>query len=100
LGTVLDLGRLAAGLLGLALLGAALLALATWASSLTAQPGLAAVVTFALGLLLMLLHLGSNGDDNLMQYLGSLPHYDQFLAGRVHTSALAYYLLLMLGFLG
>ena len=100
LGTALDVGRLAAGLFGLALLGAALLAVAIWASSLTAQPGLAAAVTFALGLLLMLLHLGGRGEDNLFQYLGSLPHYDQFLAGRVHSTALSYFLLLVLGFLG
>lgn len=101
-GTALDLGRLAASAIGLGLLAAALLAIATYLSSLTAQPGVAAVTAFGAGLLLMLMHLGADVAERtaLFEYLGGLSHFDLWLAGTVSTGSLAYFLLLIVGFLG
>jgi len=99
LGTALDLGRLAAALLGLALLAAALLALALWASALTARPGIAALVSFVAGLLLMALNRGAAGEAGALEYLGLLGHYQPFLQGWVNSADLAYFLLLIVAFL-
>lgn len=102
LGSAVDLGRLAAAGLGLALLGGCLVALGTWASSLTDQPGLAAVLTFIAGLFLMLLHHGaalSPEAGGVLGYLGLLTHLDGFLAGRVSSAGLGYAAILVVGWL-
>ena len=100
LGTGIDLGRLLAALLGLMLTAAVLMALALWISGLSAQPALAALGTFMGGLLLMVVKQGAaGGDGGLFAYLSVLSHYDGFLAGRVSTGDLAYFLLLAGGLL-
>ncbi len=96
IGTALDLGRLLAAWLGLWLMGLGLLACAVLASSLTAQPGLAAALTFTFGLLLMLLQQGSEASGALAR-LSLLAHYRPFLAGVVSTADLAYFALLAVG---
>ncbi|RFA30068.1 hypothetical protein CAI21_07625 [Alkalilimnicola ehrlichii] len=102
LGTSLDLARLAAAAVGLGLMAAALLAAATYISCLTVQPGVAAVGTFGIGLLFMLFHYGAGATaDNsaVFEYLSSLSHYDNLLTGSVQSSSLAYFALLIIGFL-
>jgi ABC-2 type transport system permease protein len=103
LGSELDLGRLAAALLGLSLLAAGLTAVATYLSSLSAHPGAAAVAAFGAGLLLMLMHWGAgvaDGGGSAFEYLSSLRHYDDLLTGTVSSVNLIYFALLIVGFLG
>ena len=102
-GTDLDLGKLAAGLLGLTLVVAAFAAIGLFMSSLTEQPTVAAVTTFGLLLLLWILDwAGNSGLDssNLMAYLSMLRHYEPLLKGLFNSTDVAYYLLVTTLFLG
>jgi ABC-2 type transport system permease protein len=85
---------LVAGYGGILLLGAALLALGTFVSSLTENQIIAAVVTFALFLLIWVLDIGHNASGTLasvLTYLSVIRHYEDFTRGVVDTSALVYY---------
>lgn len=97
LGTELDIGRLLASLLGLFLLVACLFAFALWVSALTSQPAVAAAATFAGGLMLMLLQQGSV--PGVLTYLNLLAHYEPFLHGQLAAADLAFYGILITGFL-
>jgi ABC-2 type transport system permease protein len=102
-GTDLDLGKLAAGLLGLTLLVAAFSAIGLFMSSLTEQPTVAAVTTFGLLLLLWILDwAGNSGLDtgNLLGYLSMLRHYEPLLKGLFSSIDVVYYLLVTTLFLG
>jgi ABC-2 type transport system permease protein len=102
-GTDLDLGKLAAGLLGLTLVVAAFAAIGLFMSSLTEQPTVAAVTTFGLLLLLWILDwAGNSGLDStsLMAYLSMLRHYEPLLKGLFNSTDVAYYLLVIILFLG
>ena len=102
-GTNLDLGKLAAGLLGLTLVVAAFAAIGLFMSSLTEQPTVAAVTSFGLLLLLWILDwAGNSGLDssNLMAYLSMLRHYEPLLKGIFNSTDVAYYLLVTTLFLG
>ncbi len=102
-GTALDLGKLAAGLTGLMLLVATFTAIGLFMSSLTEQPVVAAVSTF--GLLLLLWIIDWAGADpeqtsGLFTWLSLLRHYEGMLKGLVNSTDVAYYLLLIVMFLG
>ncbi len=102
-GTDLDLGKLAAGLLGLTLVVAAFAAIGLFMSALTEQPTVAAVTTFGLLLLLWILDwAGNSGLDtsNLLAYLSMLRHYDPLLKGLFNSTDAVYYLLVITLFLG
>ena len=102
-GTDLDLGKLAAGLLGLTLVVAAFAAIGLFMSSLTEQPTVAAVTTFGLLLLLWILDwAGNSGLDtsNLLAYLSMLRHYEPLLKGLFSSTDVGYYLLITTLFLG
>jgi len=102
-GTDLDLGKLAAGLLGLTLVVAAFAAIGLFMSSLTEQPTVAAVTTFGLLLLLWILDwAGNSGLDtsNLLAYLSMLRHYEPLLKGLFSSTDVGYYLLVTTLFLG
>ena len=102
-GTELDMGKLAAGMLGLTLVVAAFSAIGLYMSSLTEQPTVAAVTTFGLLLLLWILDQTgtAQGDSTgLMSYLSLLHHYKPLLKGLFNTTDVAYYLLLVLLFTG
>jgi ABC-2 type transport system permease protein len=102
-GTDLDLGKLAAGLLGLTLVVAAFAAIGLFMSSLTEQPTVAAVTTFGLLLLLWILDwAGNSGLDtsNLLSYLSMLRHYEPLLKGLFSSTDVGYYLLVTTLFLG
>lgn len=103
LGTSLDLGKLAAGLLGLSLLLAAFSAIGLFMSSLTEQPTVAAISTFGLLLLLWIIDwAGNSGNETsgLFAYLSMLRHYETLLNGLFNSTDVAYYLLLTIMFLG
>ena len=100
-GTELDLGKLAAGLLGLTLMLASFAAIGLYMSSLTEQPVVAAVTTFGLLLLLWIINQASaSGSDSVMGYLSMLTHYESLLKGLFNSTDAIYYLLIVLLFLG
>jgi len=102
-GTDLDLGKLAAGLLGLMLVVGAFAAVGVFMSALTEQPTVAAVTTFGLLLLLWILDWAGNSGlegSGLLAYLSMLRHYEPLLKGLFNSTDTAYYLLLTTLFLG
>ncbi|MCI0749815.1 MAG: ABC transporter permease [Nevskiales bacterium] len=101
-GTGLDLGRIAAGLLGLFLMMLAFGAAGLFVSSLTREPTLAAVVGFGLLLLVWLIQIVSYQDipfAEVFGYLSLIGHYDDLSRGLFDTSDVAYYLLFTAFFL-
>ena len=101
-GTDLDMGKLAAGMLGLTLVVAAFSAIGLYMSSLTEQPTVAAVTTFGLLLLLWIIDWAgnTNGDSNTLAQLSMLRHYEPLLKGLFNSADVAYYLLVVALFIG
>lgn len=102
-GTDLDLGKLAAGLLGLMLLLAAFSAIGLFMSALTEQPTIAAISTFGLLLLLWIIDWAGNSGNQasgLFAYLSMLRHYEALLKGLFNSTDVLYYLLVTSLFLG
>jgi gliding motility-associated transport system permease protein len=91
----LDWGSIASSYLGLLLLGGACLSLGLFASSLTENQIIAAVVAFALLLLFWLIgwqqELGASGLGGVFAALSMLEHFDNFLRGVIDTKDLIYY---------
>ncbi len=91
----LDWGSVAGGYLGLLLLGAACLSLGLFASSLTENQIIAAVVAFALLLLFWLIgwqqELGASGLGGFFGAISMLEHFDNFIRGVIDTKDLVYY---------
>ncbi|MFC1588762.1 ABC transporter permease [Pseudomonadota bacterium] len=101
MGTELDLGKLASGLLGLLLLLSAFAAAGLFLSSLTSNPVVAAISTFGLLLLLWILERsgGDSGTDSVFNYLSLTHHIAPLLRGMVHSVDLAYFALFISTFL-
>lgn len=100
IGANLDFGLLAAGLLGLTLLLASFTAIGLFLSSLTKQPTIAAMTTFATLFLLWIIDwAGQTASSNLFSWLSLLRHYQSLLQGDVNSSDIAYYLILIVTFL-
>lgn len=99
MGTDLDLGKLAAGLLGLLLLLWAFAAAGLFFSSLTANPVVAAVSTFGLLLMLWMIERSSDGSDNVFNYLSLTNHVTPFLRGMINSVDLTYFALFIITFL-
>lgn len=95
----LDLGLLAAATLGVWLCGLLFAAVALFASCLSNQPGLAAVVAY--GILILLSIIGQTGGDggSLFAWLSWNEHLFWFLLGVVRSADLIYFLLGILFFL-
>ncbi len=95
-GAALDLGKIAAALLGLALFAAALTAIGIACSSWAAQPVLAAAATLAIACLLAVVDAGarmqgiSNGGIN---YLALPTHLEPFFRGLVASVDIIYFVL-------
>jgi len=101
LGTQLDLGKWAAGVLGLWLLVGAFAAAGLYMSAMTRQPIIAAITTFGLLLLLWMIDWAANGEGGeVVAYLSIIGHFQSLSRGLVALSDLAYYLLFMTLFLG
>jgi ABC-2 type transport system permease protein len=94
--TDVDLGAVAAGYLGIALLGAYFLAIGTFASAVTKNQILAAIVAFAILIPVFSIGLLGSGVDparqNLIGYFNVWDHMDEFARGVVDTRRLVYYL--------
>ena len=101
MGTELDLGKLASGLMGLLLLLCAFAAAGLYLSSLTENPVVAAISTFGLLLLLWILERsgGGSGTDSVFTYLSLTHHIAPLLRGIVSSVDLAYFALFIITFL-
>jgi len=100
-GSGIDLGQMAASLLGLVLTLCAFSAAGLYISTLTAQPVVAAIGSFGLLLILWLLNWSSQGENNfnMLIYLSILSHLEPFLYGTFSSQDVIYFLLFTLFFL-
>jgi ABC-2 type transport system permease protein len=103
LGTDLDWGILAAGVLGLALLMASFSAVGLYMSTLTEHPSLAAIATLVSLLLLWLGDLATgagSASHGPLLYLSLFGHYQNILRGFFGSRDVVFFLLVVLTFLG
>jgi ABC-2 type transport system permease protein len=103
LGTTLDLGKLAAGLVGLAMLGMALTALGIATSAYATHPAGAATAAVAAGVLLWILDGAARArgeTDGLINYLALPGHLNHAMRGVLHGPDLAWFALLTVLCLG
>ena len=97
-GAQLDLGRIAAALLGLALFAAALTAIGVLASAWAAQPALAAAAALAITSLLAVVDAGARlqGISNAaINYLALPSHLEPFFRGLVASVDIVYFVLIV-----
>ncbi|HUI41629.1 MAG TPA: ABC transporter permease subunit [Terriglobia bacterium] len=91
-----DLKPILANALGFVLFGAALLSLGMWVSTFTRNQIIAAVVSFALFLMLFVLDwissLSSTAAGRVLSYLSLTTHFDSFTKGVIDSSDLVYFL--------
>lgn len=96
-GTNLDLGYIAAGLLGVLLVSMALGAAGLFMSSLTREPTIAAVASFIFSLLLWVLQVLEYQQDlmfgELFGYLSLIGHFNSMRQGVFDSADVVYYLL-------
>jgi ABC-2 type transport system permease protein len=95
-GTRPDHGQIASAVLGLLLLGAAFSAIGLYISSLTRQPGIAAVATFGALFMLWIVHwTGQVGEsaNEILSWLSIIRHQQSFQSGLLHSGDIAYYLI-------
>ncbi len=101
--TAVDLGAVASGYLGITLIGAYFLAIGTFASTVTKNQILAAILAFAMLIPIFSVGLFESGADpgrqSLIGYLNVWDHMDEFARGVVDTRRLVYYLSAMVFFL-
>ena len=98
----LDLGLLAAATLGLWLTGFLFAAVGVFASSLSPQPGLGAVIAYGILVLLSVINRSDAGKEvagSLFDWLSWNEHLLWFLLGIVRVSDLLYFLLFICFFL-
>jgi len=97
----LDSGLFLSATIGLALMLASFAAAGLYLSSLTAQPTVAAVMTFGLLLLLWIIDMvgKSAGGSELLSYLSLQHHYQSLLRGLFDSSDILYYLLFITSFI-
>ncbi len=102
-GSDLDLGRIAAGLLGVLLIMMSFGAAGLFVSSLTREPTIAAVGSFGLLLLVWLSQILSYQDfpgAQVFGYLSLIGHYEDLRRGVFDSADVVYYLLFTALFLG
>lgn len=100
--TELDLGRLGANLLALVLHAGALAAIALYASSVTAQPILAAALALLINVLLCIVDLGARAagiSNSLINWLALPTHFGPLSDGIVASVDLVWFLLVIAVFL-
>jgi ABC-2 type transport system permease protein len=94
--TAVDLGAVASGYVGITLIGAYFIAIGLFASALTKNQIVAAILTFAMLIPLFSAGLFQSGTDpgrqSVVDYLNMWDHMDEFARGVVDTRRLVYYL--------
>ena len=102
-GTTPDAGKLLSIYLGMLLLLGAFSAIGLYLSSLTENQTIAAVGSFGILLMLWIIDWLAESVDtgqSLLAYLSLTQHHQSLLEGVFDSSDIAYYLLLIIGFLG
>lgn len=96
-----DMYQLSAGFLGLVLLIASFTAIGIYMSSLTRQPTIAAVSTFALLFLLWIIDWAGNSvsDFSVLSWLSLLNHFEPMTQGQINTQDLSFFLIVIATFL-
>lgn len=96
-GTQLDLGQIAASLLGLLLLMSSFAAIGLFISTVTSQPTTAAISTFGVLFFLWIINAaGANASEGMaavFSYLSLLNHYNNLLDGMFNSADVVFYLL-------
>jgi ABC-2 type transport system permease protein len=104
IGSHIDLGLMASAMLGLGLILASFIAIGLYLSSLTKQPTIAAMTTFASLFLLWIIDWAgttqtASEPSGLFKWLSLLSHYQPLLEGDVHSSDISYYLIIVVMFI-
>jgi len=95
-----DFGYLFANVLGLWLLVASFSAMGLYFSSLTAQPVVAAIITFIALFGLLIVDRFLTGDEtSVVNYLSLMHHFQPFARGLIDTADITYFLLFIITFL-
>jgi len=95
-----DFGYLFANVLGLWLLVASFSAMGLYFSSLTAQPVVAAIITFIALFGLLIVDRFLTGDEtSVVNYLSLMHHFQPFARGLIDTADIIYFLLFIITFL-
>ena len=96
-GTQLDLGQIAASLLGLLLLMSSFAAIGLFISTVTSQSTTAAISTFGVLFFLWIINAaGANASEGMaaiFAYLSLLNHYNNLLDGMFNSADVVFYLL-------
>ncbi len=91
-----DIGPVLTGYLGVLLMAGCYVSVGVFASSLTENQIVAAVITFGFSLFMWVIGWGAQSADSstgqVLEYLSIIEHMDRFLKGMVETSDLTYYL--------
>ena len=100
-GTNLDMGLFFSSLLGLILVTSSFTAVGLFMSTLSSQPFIAAISSWALLLFLWIMELGVKTEQSteLYRYLSMLHHYTPMMQGIINTTDVIYYLLFTVTFL-
>jgi ABC-2 type transport system permease protein len=94
----LDHGLLIGNMLGLLLLSASFASVGLYLSTLTAQPLIAVVSTYAVLLLLWLIDAGASDPTHFTHALSMIRHYDAFSRGIVAVNDVVYYVVVIVLF--
>ena len=91
-----DVGPVLTGYLGILLTAGCYVSVGIFASSLTENQIVAAVITFGFSLFMWVIGWGAQAVNSttgqVLEYLSIIEHMDRFLKGMIETSDLAYYL--------
>ncbi len=87
-----DIGPVLSGYLGVFLVGASFLAVGLFASSLTENQIVAAVIAFGVLLLFWIIGASSDAQGSVLGYLSIVNHFEGFTRGVIETSDIVYYL--------
>ena len=99
--TSLDYYLLSAGFLGLLLLIASFIAIGIFMSSLTRQPTIAAVSSFAVLFLLWIIDWAGNtgGEFSILSWLSLMNHFQPLSQGQINTQDLSFFAIVIVSFL-
>jgi len=87
-----DLGPVLSGYLGLLLLGSSFLSIGLFASSLTENQIIAAVISFGVLLVFWIIGASSDAESSVLGYLSIINHFDNFTKGVIELKDIVYYL--------